>query len=170
MHFDSVIDDQQYTQAKLNNDYECYSLECKTPLALERHTSSIYTKTIFYDVQFEICVACFFFFFHVVNVQECDDRLYYEIKDGGKHAFKVIHVVDENNASCSPIMFERIGLLCNHLFFGCLRTLACIIFLLKFLLGQWSKDASLRLVSNIDGDVLNQYVEVEEMNVVTINL
>lgn len=57
----------------------------KTPLSLEYHVVSVYTKTIFYDVQYEICPACFGC--QVVSVRVCDTLLCYEVDDGQNGVF-----------------------------------------------------------------------------------
>ncbi|XP_031095100.1 uncharacterized protein LOC115999385 [Ipomoea triloba] len=69
----------RYAQAKLNTDCEACFLVLKTPLALERHAMSVYTISVFYDVQEEICAACFSC--QVVSLSDSDGHVSYVIKD-----------------------------------------------------------------------------------------
>ncbi|XP_019173726.1 PREDICTED: protein FAR1-RELATED SEQUENCE 5-like [Ipomoea nil] len=58
MNFDSALKLQRNTNAKLNSDNEGYNPDMKTPLGIEKHASIVYTITVFYQVQEEICASC----------------------------------------------------------------------------------------------------------------
>ncbi|XP_019178624.1 PREDICTED: protein FAR1-RELATED SEQUENCE 5-like [Ipomoea nil] len=58
MNFGSALKSQRNTKAKLNSDNEGYNPDMKTPLGIEKHASIVYTITVFYQVQEEICASC----------------------------------------------------------------------------------------------------------------
>ncbi|XP_031106329.1 protein FAR1-RELATED SEQUENCE 5-like [Ipomoea triloba] len=115
VHYDSAIGAQRHAQAKLNADCEACFPVLKTPLALERHAMGVYTISVFYDVQEEICATCFSC--QVVSLSDSDGSVSYMIKDGDHRAWAVNLVLDDTCARCSCNMFERMGLLCKHIFF-----------------------------------------------------
>ncbi|CAH9126802.1 unnamed protein product [Cuscuta epithymum] len=114
MHFESAMDAQRHNNEKLNDSSESYIPVYKTPLSLERHVAQVYTLSIFYEVQAEICSACFGC--RVLSVNENDGNLDYVISDEHNMVFKVSFVVGDVQAKCSCKYFERIGLVCRHLF------------------------------------------------------
>lgn len=59
MRFESAMDAQRHAQDENDNDSKHKSPECKTPLAIEKHASEIYTTSIFYEFQDEVEFACF---------------------------------------------------------------------------------------------------------------
>ncbi|RAL53565.1 hypothetical protein DM860_012180 [Cuscuta australis] len=71
MQFESAMDSQRHKNA---DDEACYP-EFKTPLDIEHHAASVYTLTIFYEVQMEISAACFSC--RVLHVEELDVQLLY---------------------------------------------------------------------------------------------
>ncbi|XP_031104698.1 protein FAR1-RELATED SEQUENCE 5-like [Ipomoea triloba] len=79
VHYDSAIGAQRHAQAKLNADCEACFPVLNTPLALERHAMVVYTISIFYDVQDEICSVCFSC--QVVSLTDFDGCVSYVIKD-----------------------------------------------------------------------------------------
>ncbi|XP_019191174.1 PREDICTED: protein FAR1-RELATED SEQUENCE 5-like [Ipomoea nil] len=87
MNFDSALKSQRNTNAKHNSDNEGYNPDMKTPLGIEKHASIIYTITVFYQVQEEICASCL----------KC-----------------MVFSVREDGGICK--MFEMVGLLCRHIF------------------------------------------------------
>ncbi|VFQ93389.1 unnamed protein product [Cuscuta campestris] len=68
--FESAMDSQRHKNADLNADDEACYPEFKTPLDIEHHAASVYTITIFYEVQMEISEACFSC--RVLHVDELD--------------------------------------------------------------------------------------------------
>lgn len=58
MYFDAVVATQCYKSDKLDNEFS-YIPIINTSLLLEKHASHVYTLTIFYDLQEEICDVCF---------------------------------------------------------------------------------------------------------------
>ncbi|XP_019157186.1 PREDICTED: protein FAR1-RELATED SEQUENCE 5-like [Ipomoea nil] len=114
MQFESVLEMQRYRQAKLNAECEGYLPEFKTPLALERHVAQLFTITIFYEIQKEIEAACFYCY--VVGIREDGGGIHYDIKGECNTIFTVHHEPNVQNTSCSCKLFQRIGLVCRHMF------------------------------------------------------
>ncbi|XP_019158514.1 PREDICTED: protein FAR1-RELATED SEQUENCE 5-like [Ipomoea nil] len=88
VHFGSAVGVQRHAQAKLNADCESCFPVLKTPLALEKHAMDVYTISVFYDVQVEICAACYSC--QVVSLCDCDGHVSYGIKDGAQRAWYVV--------------------------------------------------------------------------------
>nr|GMD08070.1 protein FAR1-RELATED SEQUENCE 5-like [Ipomoea batatas] len=86
-----VLEAQRHKQAKWNAQCEGYSPEFRTPLALERHVAKIYTITIFYEVQKEIV-------------------------DEWNRVCSVEYNPIDFTAQCSCKLFQRMGLVCRHIF------------------------------------------------------
>ncbi|VFQ73603.1 unnamed protein product [Cuscuta campestris] len=114
MQFESAMDAKRHRNALLNAETESCTPVFKTPLAIERHAASIYTLTVFYNVQKEICAACFSC--SVVHVDDVEDKVQYTIKDMRGMLFIVMYSSDTGCASCSCKHYQRIGLLCRHIF------------------------------------------------------
>ncbi|XP_031116533.1 protein FAR1-RELATED SEQUENCE 5-like [Ipomoea triloba] len=164
VHYDSAIGAQRHAQAKLNADCEACFPVLKTPLALERHAMGVYTISVFYDVQEEICAACFSC--QVVSLSDSDGCVSYVIKDGDHRAWAVNLVLDDNCARCSCKMFERMGLLCKHIFFVFKdRGLESIPS--RYLVHRWTKGACLHPIFDIDGIVVDQSAKVENVRLLT---
>ncbi|XP_019166905.1 PREDICTED: protein FAR1-RELATED SEQUENCE 5-like [Ipomoea nil] len=151
MNFDSALKSQRNTNAKLNSDNEGYNPDMKTPLGIEKHASIVYTITVFYQVQEEICASCFKCM--VLSVREDGGMLHYDIMEGKNKRFTVVHNVNDHEAKCSCKMFEMVGLLCRHIFVV-FRDLESIP--LKYVVNRWTKDASLKATFEIDGVIYDQ--------------
>ncbi|XP_019175648.1 PREDICTED: protein FAR1-RELATED SEQUENCE 5-like [Ipomoea nil] len=151
MNFDSALKSQRNTNAKLNSDNEGYNPDMKTPLGIEKHASIVYTITVFYQVQEEICASCFKCM--LLSVREEGGMLHYDIMDGKNKRFTVVHNVNDHEAKCSCKMFEMVGLLCRHIFVV-FRDLERIP--LKCVVNRWTKDASLKATFEIDGVIYDQ--------------
>ncbi|XP_031097041.1 uncharacterized protein LOC116001296 [Ipomoea triloba] len=79
--WDNSLDSNAF-ELRWNHIMEEYGLGdnvLKTPLALERHAMVVYTISIFYDIQEEICSACFSC--QVVSLTDIDGCVSYVIKD-----------------------------------------------------------------------------------------
>ncbi|XP_019166895.1 PREDICTED: protein FAR1-RELATED SEQUENCE 5-like [Ipomoea nil] len=114
VQYESVLETQRHRQSKLNAESEGSLPEFKTPLALERHTVQVFTLTVFYELQLEIEAACFYC--KVVGIRADGECIRYDIKG----EYNVVHTVEYmpslSIASCSCKLFERLGLVCRHMF------------------------------------------------------
>ncbi|XP_019157597.1 PREDICTED: protein FAR1-RELATED SEQUENCE 5-like [Ipomoea nil] len=148
---ENALKSQCNTNAKLNSDNEGYNPDMKTPLGIEKHASIVYTITIFYQVQEEICASCFKCI--VLSVREDGGMLHYYIMDGKNKIFTVVHNVNDHEAKCGCKMFEMVGLLRRHIFVV-FRDLEKIP--LRYVVNRWTKDASLKATFEIDDVIYDQ--------------
>ncbi|XP_019174243.1 PREDICTED: protein FAR1-RELATED SEQUENCE 5-like [Ipomoea nil] len=114
MQTESVLDTQRHNQAKLDAQCEGSLPEFKTPLALERHAADLFTLTIFYALQKEIEAACFYC--EVVGIREDGGTIYYNIGGDCTTTHTVQYKPSGCIAFCSYKMFQRLGLICRHMF------------------------------------------------------
>ncbi|XP_019160898.1 PREDICTED: protein FAR1-RELATED SEQUENCE 5-like [Ipomoea nil] len=114
MQYESVLESQRHKQSKLNAQCEGYLPEFQTPLALEWHLAQVFTLTIFYDLQKEIAAACFYC--RVVGICEAEGVISYNITGECTTQYTVKYIRGEGNVSCSCKLFERLGLVCRHMF------------------------------------------------------
>ncbi|XP_019178893.1 PREDICTED: uncharacterized protein LOC109174055 [Ipomoea nil] len=114
MQFESVLATQRYRQSKLNAACEGYLPEFKTPFALERHIAEVFTITIFYKLQTELEAACFYCC--VVGIHQEGESTNYTIKGEYNSNFIVQFNPRGPDASCNYNMFQRIGMVCRHMF------------------------------------------------------
>ncbi|XP_019176444.1 PREDICTED: protein FAR1-RELATED SEQUENCE 5-like [Ipomoea nil] len=164
VHFGSAVGAQRHAQAKLNADCESCFPVLKTPLALEKHAMDVYTISVFYDVQVEICAACYSC--QVVSLCDCDGHVSYGIKDGAQRAWYVELVLSDYTATCSCKMFERTGLLCRHIFFVFKdRGLESIPS--RYVVSRWTKGACLKPIFHIDDTIVDQSSKVENVRIFT---
>ncbi|XP_019157461.1 PREDICTED: protein FAR1-RELATED SEQUENCE 5-like [Ipomoea nil] len=101
MHFDRAIDSQRYSINKLNSDSEACFPDLKTPLSMEKHAAYVYTLTVFYLVQAEICAACFSC--RVLNVRDDQGVLHIFVvfKDLNLDSIPLVYVVNRWTKSAS---------------------------------------------------------------------
>ncbi|XP_019167554.1 PREDICTED: protein FAR1-RELATED SEQUENCE 5-like [Ipomoea nil] len=114
MQYKTVLETQRLKQSKLHSQSEGYLPDLKTPLALERYLARVFTITILYDLQKEIEAACFYC--KVVGIREIEGVISYIITGGCTTQYTVNYTPIDGNASCSCKMFERLGLVCRHMF------------------------------------------------------
>ncbi|XP_031108629.1 protein FAR1-RELATED SEQUENCE 4-like [Ipomoea triloba] len=152
MQFEHALDSQRHNHAKLTSDSERNIPEMKTHLPIEKHASTVYTHSILYDIQKEICTTCFNC--RVLSVREDGDILYYEIKDDSDRKFTVEHNVTEKKAQhfCGfkDLNFDKIPM--------------------KYVLNRWTKDASLKPIFHIDGLTFDQGARMDERKVLLAQL
>ncbi|XP_019196051.1 PREDICTED: protein FAR1-RELATED SEQUENCE 5-like [Ipomoea nil] len=114
VQFESVLETQRYNQSKLNAESEGYLPDFKTPLALESYLAQIFKITIFYELQQEIEAGCFYC--RVVGIREEGEVITYNIRGERTATYTVQYTPVGNHASCSCKLFERLGLVCRHMF------------------------------------------------------
>ncbi|XP_019171210.1 PREDICTED: protein FAR1-RELATED SEQUENCE 5-like [Ipomoea nil] len=135
-----------------------------TPLALEKHAMGVYTISVFYDVQVEICAACYSC--QVVSLCDCDGHVSYGIKDGAQRAWCVELVLSDYTATYSCKMFERMGLLCRHILFV-FKDRGLESILSRYLVSRWTKGACLKPIFHIDDTIVDQSSKVENVRIFT---
>lgn len=66
------------------------------------------------------------------------------------------HYYYSKSGSCSCKMFDRLGLLCRHMLLV-LKDVCLSSIPLNFMVGRWTKDASLKAVFVVDGTTFEDY-------------
>ncbi|XP_022032688.1 protein FAR1-RELATED SEQUENCE 5-like [Helianthus annuus] len=99
--YETALDAQRYNQQVLEHASSNTTPTFRTHLAIERHATQIYTRTIFDEVQNEIFKGLYF----------CSQESV-EYKDSQE---VTINLVD-NTMTCSCMGFIRLGYLCRHVF------------------------------------------------------
>ncbi|XP_019195028.1 PREDICTED: protein FAR1-RELATED SEQUENCE 5-like [Ipomoea nil] len=85
----------------------------ETQLQIERSAATVYTLTIFYEVQKQISAGCFKC--RVRSYTEANGVKTYIVEDENEQQYTVI-VQDGSNIACTCRMYARVGLLCSHVF------------------------------------------------------
>ncbi|PWA96204.1 FAR1 DNA binding domain, Zinc finger, SWIM-type, MULE transposase domain, FHY3/FAR1 family [Artemisia annua] len=148
-HFDTAMDSQRYKYGKNTHDSKYTTPDFKTHLQVEKEAAELYTHTVFYDVQDEICESLF----HCcsLSVQEDNTSLTYIIRDieadyttihgvTVEAKYEVKYVPADCDIKCSCLKYECYGLLCRHIFYV-LRLSKVFHFPRKYLQRRWSKYA-----------------------------
>ncbi|VFQ85743.1 unnamed protein product [Cuscuta campestris] len=102
MQFESAMDSQRHKTADLDADSEACAPVYKTPLAIEKHAASIYTLSIFYEVQTEICASCFSC--SVLQVDKKEHTLTFVVQDSRDMVVNVEHsTLEARKKTCTFI-------------------------------------------------------------------
>ncbi|GJZ71933.1 FAR1-related sequence 5-like protein [Tanacetum coccineum] len=112
----------------------------------KQEAREIYTRTIFYDIQEEICAAitdCM-----SMSQMTIDGTHKFCIKEIGPEVsslglFEVLFTPSDVTLSCSCKRFERYGLLCQHSFYA-LRICGVSEFPKRYVSRRWTRDAVTR--------------------------
>ncbi|CAH1414560.1 unnamed protein product [Lactuca virosa] len=145
MSFDSAMEKQRHHQSLLDYQSTTTTPKLRTPLAIEKHASKIYTHNIFLDIQKELYKSVFYCVQESVVIE--DESEVYVLRDKKKKKlidknvnededsddfyrnsltshcpntrYKVVFSRrgDSISISCSCMLFIQEGLLCRHMFF-----------------------------------------------------
>ncbi|CAH9069746.1 unnamed protein product [Cuscuta epithymum] len=159
MQFESAMDSQRHNNSKLNHISDSCTPVHSTPLPIEKHASSVYTLSIFYEIQKEICAACFAC--PVVSVQEVNGERQYVINDERGMVFNVVHSLIASTTTCSCKDFDRVGLVCRHMFVV-FKDLKLHTIPADFVLSRWCKNNLIKPIFDIGDSVFDQCVANEE--------
>ncbi|XP_031112180.1 protein FAR1-RELATED SEQUENCE 5-like [Ipomoea triloba] len=143
--FESAIELQRHKQARLDAECESSLPPTKTPLLIEKHATSVYTITMFYDVQtkiFEGCFAC-----KITNKEQTDEKYVYTVKEGHMKIFMVKYVREHMEVKCSCGKFNRVGILCRHAFVV-LKDNDAEMIPTKYVLDRWKKNSCIQETSS----------------------
>lgn len=138
MHFWSAIDQQRHTHNQLTcNDVKSVP-ELSTKLPIEKHVASLYTFSIFKDIQIEIVAAlnscC------MLNITHVAYMTTYEVDDAVGGRFTLVYSSLDQSITCGCNNFIMKGLLCRHAFFV-LKNLRFDKIPDRYVLRRWSKSA-----------------------------
>ncbi|CAH1421308.1 unnamed protein product [Lactuca virosa] len=167
MSFDSAMEKQRHHQSLLDYQSTTTTPKLRTPLAIEKHASKIYTHNIFLDIQKELYKSVFYCVQESVviedesevyvlrdkkkkklidkNVNEDEDSDHFYRNSLPSHCpnthYKVVFSRrgDSISISCSCMLFVQEGLLCRHMFF-ILNMKEYDEIPSKFILRRWGKD------------------------------
>ncbi|CAH9076411.1 unnamed protein product [Cuscuta europaea] len=117
------------------------------------------TLSIFYEIQKEICVACFSC--PVLSVQEVNGVREYVINDERGMIFNVVHSLIASTTTCSCKDFDRVGLVCRHMFVV-FKDLKLHNIPADFVLSRWCKNSIIKPMYDIGDTVFGQCVTNEE--------
>ncbi|CAH9097622.1 unnamed protein product, partial [Cuscuta europaea] len=109
------MDLKRHKSAQLTKVSESSIPEYKTPLHIERYASSVYNHSNLYLVQKEICCACFSCAVFSLEHEGCVFK--YIISDDRGFSFTVVHNTSDGTTLCSCKHFERLGILCRHIYY-----------------------------------------------------
>ncbi|CAH9117585.1 unnamed protein product [Cuscuta europaea] len=113
----------------------------------------------FYLVQKEICCACFSCVVLSLEHEGCVFK--YIISDERGFNFTVVHNTSDGTTLCSCKHFERLGILCHHIFYV-LKDKKVKAIPDRYVLRQWCKDSIIKPVNAFEDGVFQQCVESEE--------
>ncbi|XP_031131766.1 protein FAR-RED IMPAIRED RESPONSE 1-like [Ipomoea triloba] len=147
--FESVIETQRHKQSQLIAESEASFPPTKTPLMIEKHAASIYTITMFYDVQTEIHEGCFSC--KITNKDHEGDKYVYTIKEEQTRNFIVKYERANNEVECSCGKFTKLGILCRHAFVV-LKDEDAETIPLKYIVPKWTKNARAHNTSSVGTD------------------
>ncbi|XP_035841398.1 protein FAR1-RELATED SEQUENCE 5-like [Helianthus annuus] len=141
-HFDSSIEAQRHEHKKNDHDTRNTNVDIwAVDFVLEDQAASIYTRTIFFDVQLEIqnglhrCA--------IGKWEKMSDYLKFFVKDWDQPCttfFEVMMREDEMTVYCTCKRFTQFGLLCSHVF-CVLRMLDVREFPQLYILRHWTREA-----------------------------
>ncbi|KAL7600067.1 hypothetical protein Lser_V15G21998 [Lactuca serriola] len=126
MSFDSAMEKQRHHQSLLDYQSTTTTPKLRTPLAIEKHASEIYTHNIFLDIQKELYKYMFYCVQESVVIEdesedeESDDFYRNSLTSHCPNTrYKVVFSRrgDSINISCSCMLFVHDRLLCRHMFF-----------------------------------------------------
>ncbi|GJT83701.1 FAR1-related sequence 5-like protein [Tanacetum coccineum] len=145
-HFDTAMDIQRYTHRTNQHKTRYTTPELLTDYVLEKEAREIYTRTIFYDIQEEICASitdCM-----SMSLMTIDGTHKFCIKEIGPEVsslglFEVLFTPSDVTLSCSCKRFERYGLLYRNSFYA-LRICGVSEFPKRYVSRRWTRDAVTR--------------------------
>ncbi|XP_057784803.1 protein FAR1-RELATED SEQUENCE 5-like [Salvia miltiorrhiza] len=110
----SGLDVQRYNYKLATHDDETRSPGMVTNLPIETNASVVYTNAVFKQVQDEIDHASKACGIHKIYSE--GNNTIYEVDDNVDGVFLVRNMKDEDEVSCTCLMFTRRGLPCKHMF------------------------------------------------------
>ncbi|KAL9672143.1 hypothetical protein QQ045_028391 [Rhodiola kirilowii] len=140
LNFNSALESQRQTQCKCDNENSSKKLLKRTPLSIEVDTLKNYTRKVSQDVQSEIAASCFDV--SIIKLLEHEEVVTYEIQDSRYNGtiFQVSHHQSSPNFVCTCHLFERIGILCRHVF-AAFKSAGIVKIPAKYVLNRWTKTA-----------------------------
>ncbi|KAL9675366.1 hypothetical protein QQ045_003568 [Rhodiola kirilowii] len=138
LNFNSALESQRQTKCKCDTENQSKKSVKKTPLSIEVDALNHYTRKLFQDVQMEICAACFHV--SIIKVVEHENIRTNEIQDPRykETTFQVSHHQLNQHFACTCRLFERVRILCRHVF-AALKYAGIEKIPAKYVLNRWTK-------------------------------
>ncbi|XP_042051248.1 protein FAR1-RELATED SEQUENCE 5-like [Salvia splendens] len=116
MNYNHALETQRSNSAKLE-----YYDSTKVPilrreLEIEKHASTIYSGSGYTAIQEEIVYACFFLSCATLGVSTNREIEVYNVKDKDSNSWTVTYSIGDDTYFCGCKKFERLDLLCSHIF------------------------------------------------------
>ncbi|KAL9688904.1 hypothetical protein QQ045_033331 [Rhodiola kirilowii] len=140
LNFNSALESQRQTQCKCDSENNSKKLLKKTPLSIEVDALKNYTRKVFQDVQSEIAASCFDV--SIIKLLEHEEVITSEIQDSMYNGtiFLVSHHQINQHFVCTCKLFERVGILCRHVF-AAFKSAGIGKYPTKYVLNRWTKTA-----------------------------
>lgn len=148
------MDAQRPSQAHNDNDSKNKYPHCKTPLAIEKHASEVYTNTVFYEFQDEVHKGCFSCDIEDL-IKENEQEITIVKEDDRRRTYEVVFNCTTNDTRCSCKMFERKGIPCRHMSSVWKRKRLELI-PEKYVLNRWTKMATKKPILGFEGNIMEQ--------------
>lgn len=159
MSFNSAIDSQRHTNARLNYIDSTSVPTLLTKMPLEKHAATIFTSKIFSQVQQEITSAYFNCCIQELNASVNNEQ--YSITDEFEDTVVVIYNKVDETYTCGCKMFCRLGMLCRHILYV-FKNKGIKAIPEKYAAGRWRKLHMVKPVHDIRCDDVQLYVGVDE--------
>ncbi|XP_042056341.1 protein FAR1-RELATED SEQUENCE 5-like [Salvia splendens] len=116
MNYNHALETQRSNSAKLEYYDSTKVPILRTGLEIEKHASTIYSGSAYTEIQEEIVYACFSLSCATLGVSTNTDIEVYDIKDKDSNSWTVTYSIGDDTYLCGCKKFERLGLLCSHIF------------------------------------------------------
>ncbi|XP_042051660.1 protein FAR1-RELATED SEQUENCE 5-like [Salvia splendens] len=116
MNYNHALETQRSNSAKLEYYDSTKVPILRTGLEIEKHASTIYSGSAYTEIQEEIVYACFSLSCATLGVSTNTDIKVYDIKDNDSNSWTVTYSIGDDTYLCGCKKFERLGLLCSHIF------------------------------------------------------
>ncbi|XP_042039365.1 protein FAR1-RELATED SEQUENCE 5-like [Salvia splendens] len=116
MNYNHALETQRSNSAKLEYYDSTKVPILRTGLEIEKHASTIYSGSAYTEIQEEIVYACFSLSCATLGVSTNTDIEVYDIKDKDSNLWTVTYSIGDDTYLCGCKKFERLGLLCSHIF------------------------------------------------------
>ncbi|KAK9735787.1 hypothetical protein RND81_04G227700 [Saponaria officinalis] len=151
---------ERHTHKRLEMESNNSVLKTITPLSLESHALTVYTHEVFYEIQEEIkssMCGC-----GIVGYSRSASLEMTAIEDSQRSkTFAVQYNALTSDVLCTCKLFERIWLICRHIFWVFSNKLLKTISE-KYILTRWSKNALRGPIYDLNGNIIENYDAADE--------
>ncbi|XP_042017829.1 protein FAR1-RELATED SEQUENCE 5-like [Salvia splendens] len=116
MNYNHALETQRSNSAKLEYYDSTKVLILRTELEIEKHASTIYSGSAYNAIQEEIVYACFSLSCATLGVSTNREIQVYNVNDNDSNSWTVTYSIGDDTYLCGCKKFERLRLLCSHIF------------------------------------------------------